>query len=66
MSFDEIFSKGLAFELTQQKSKKANVELRENPEDIRKATIEMVNRLEGNFEINNQDKISQDLFWKKI
>ena len=65
LNLDEIFSKDLAFDVSQQKLEKADVELRENSEDIRKATIEMVNRLEGNFEINNQDKKKQDLFWNK-
>ena len=63
LSFEEIFSKNLAFAASHQKIKQAKVELRENPLDIKNATIEMIDRIEKKFEYTSEEMKQQNKFW---
>lgn len=62
---DEIFSKNLAFDLTEQKLNSEDVELRENSEDIKNATIEMISIYENQMSYTKEEEKTQDYFWDR-
>ena len=63
LSFHEIFSRNLAFNITQKKLLEENVELRENEKDIKNALIEQLDRIENKTVNSSYKEVLQKQFW---
>jgi len=65
LSFSEIFSRGVAIAYRQEEFDKKDITLEENsPEEIRDLSIEMDDRINGNWIEKDEDLELQDRFWK--
>jgi len=65
LSLSEIFKHGVGFSLFNAEFIANDVQIVDNtPEEIRDAVIEMVERLNGTWQIHGDDEELQNLFWK--